>query len=198
MNQILLNNNKFEFTENDLPCLIHYSHGTGGSHFSVTMIADMFLRGSKILFLTAYHMAKDNFLEQVKGHENGALFVTSSDELTTDKQAIIIESGNENLFLEALNSLEDINDRIIFVKNFERFNNNIILSISNKQKLIISGDLNSSPIINELISKKFKTIIQFSKSNTPLSENFPSLENYVGYFWQNNKKGLIKIAANQT
>jgi hypothetical protein len=193
INKIHLNNNYFQFTENDLPCLIHYSEGTGSSHFSVTMVADLFLSGSKILFLTAYHMAKDNFIEQVKGRENDVLFVTSRDQLTTNKQAIIIESGNENLFLEALNSLDDINERIIFIKNFEGFNNNIILSISNKQKLIISGDLDSSPIKNELISKKFKTIIQFSKSSAPLTTDFPNLEKYVGYFWQDQKSGLIQI-----
>lgn len=198
MNKLLLNNQQYIFTENDLSCLIHYSHGTGGSHFSVTMVADMFLRGSKILFLTAYHMAKDNFLEQIKGYENNVLFVTSSNQLTTDKQAIIIESGNENLFLEALNSLGDINERVISIKNFEGFNNNIILSASNKQKLILSGDLDSSPIKDELINKKYQTIIQFSKPNTTLTKEFPSLEKYVGYFWKNNKQGLIKIATNQT
>ncbi len=193
MNKILLDNQQFQFTKNNLPCLIHYSHGTGGSHFSVTMIADMFLGGSKILFLTAYHMAKDNFLKQVKGHENDVLFVTSSDQLTTNKQAIIIESGNENLFLEALNSLDDINERIIFIKNFEVFDNNIILSASNKQKLIISGDLDSSSIKGELINKEYQTIIQFSKPSMTLTNDFPSLEKYVGYFWQKNKDGLIKI-----
>lgn len=196
MNKILLNNQKCHFINNDLPCLIHYCEGVGGSHFSVTMIADLFLSGSKILFLTAYHMAKDNFLEQTKGHENDILFVTSKSQLTTDRQAIIIESGNGNLFLDALNTLDDINERIIFVKNFERFDRNTIMAISDKQKLIISGNLDSSPVKNELLKKKYKTIIQFSKPNIPLTKDFPSLKKYIGYFWQNNKESLIQTVTN--
>ena len=59
---ISLNNEVYHIGEDGLPCLIHYAPKTGGSYFSVAMVADLFLRGSKILFLTAYPMAKDNFL----------------------------------------------------------------------------------------------------------------------------------------
>ena len=193
MNKILFNNSEFHFSENDLPCLIHYCEGTGGSHFSVTMIADMFLKGSKIIFLTAYHMAKDNFLEQVKGRGDDVLFATSHDQLIDKKQAIIIESGNENLFLEALSSLDDIDERIIFIKNFEKFDGNVVLAANNKQKLIISGNLDSSSIKNELLDKKYKTIIQFSKPNIAITKKLPDLKKYMGYFWQNDRDGLISV-----
>lgn len=196
MNQILLNDEKFSFSENDLPCLIHYSSGAGGSHFSVTMISDLFLSGSKILFLTAYPMAKDNFLQQVSEHEDKILIATQKDQLTIAKQAILIESGNQNLFLEALNRLDDIDERIVFIKNFEAFDDKIVLVVSNKQKLIISGDLDSSAIKNELLKTKYKTIIQFSKSSLLPTKNFLELKKYVGYFWQNDKNGLIKTIIN--
>jgi hypothetical protein len=193
MNRILLNNQNLNFSEKDLPCLIHYTQGTGGSHFSVTMIADLFLSGSKILFLTAYPMAKENFLKQVSGHENDIAIVTQKEQIITNKQAIIIESGNENLFLDALNSLNDIDERIIFVKNFETFDKNIVLSANHKQKVIISGNLDSSSVKNELLKKQYKTIIQFSKSDSVIKPVCPNLEKYVGYFWQNDREGLIKI-----
>lgn len=196
MNQILLNDKKFSFSKEDLPCLIHYSSGAGGSHFSVTMISDLFLSGSKILFLTAYPMAKDNFLQQVAGNENKVLIATQKYQLTIDKQAILIESGNQNLFFEALNCLDDIDERIIFIKNFEVFDDKIILAVSSKQKLIISGDIDNSSIKDELTNKNFKTIIQFSKSNTKLYPECPILKKYVGYFWQKNKNGLLKMIIN--
>lgn len=192
MNKILLNNNEFHFSKQDLPCLVHYTHGTGGSYFSVTIIADLFLSGNKVLFLTAYPMAKDNFLQQISGHEDNVLITTKKEHLNTDKQAILIESGNENLFLEALNNLQDINERIIFIKNFEGFDDKIILEASQRPKLIISGDIDLSPIKNELLKINYKTIIRFSKSNSNLKPICPDLEKYTGYFWQNNKNGLIK------
>lgn len=192
MNQIYLNDNKLHFEKQDLPCLIHYAHGTGGSHFSVTIIADMFLNGSKILFLTAYKMAKDNFLEQITGNEDKILIATQKNQLEINKQAILIESGNQDLFFEALNCLSDINERIIFLKNFEGFKNEIVLEASKKSKSIISGDLDLSPVKNELLKIDYKTIIQFSKSNSNLKPICPDLEKYTGYFWQKEKNGLIK------
>jgi len=192
MNKIFLNNQQFHFSKQDLPCLVHYAHGTGGSHFSVTMIADLFLHNEKILFLTAYPMAKDNFLEQISGHEDKVLIATQKDQLTTDKQAILIESGNENLFLEALNYLGDIDERIIFVKNFEGFDKNIILSACDRKNIIISGDIDLFIEKEKLLKTKFKTIIKFSKSKLSLEPTCPELDKYVGYFWQNDKSGLIK------
>lgn len=192
MNQIYLNDNEFHFENQDLPCLVHYAHGTGGSHFSVTMIADLFLSGSKILFLTAYLMAKDNFLKQISGQENKILIATQKNQLTTDKQAILIESGNQNLFFEALNCLSDIDERIIFIKNFEKFDDKIVLSASKKSKLIISGDIDLSPIKKDLLKINYKTIIQFSKSHSEIKPACPDLKKYIGYFWQKNKSGFIK------
>jgi len=75
--KILLNNEVYHIGEDGLPCLIHYAPKAGGSHFSVTMVADLFLSGSKILFLTAYPMAKDNFFQQIKGHHSDILNVSS-------------------------------------------------------------------------------------------------------------------------
>ena len=191
MDNILLNNKRFHFSKDDLPCLIHYIQGTGGSHFSVTMMADLFLNGGKILFLTAYPMAKDNFMNQVIGHEKNVIFVKQKDQLKTNKQTIVIESGNQNLFLEALNYLDDIDERIIFIKNFEEFDKNILLKSTDKQKLIISGNLDTSSIKKELLNKQFKTIIQFSQSKF-LKPICPDLEKYTGCFWQKDKNGLIK------
>lgn len=159
------------------------------------MIADLFLKDAKILFLTAYPMAKDNFLKQVYGYEDKILTATQKNQLTTNKQAILIESGNQGLFLEALNELKDINKRIIFIKNFEIFDKNIVLSACKNKNIIISGDIDLSSTKKELLEIQFKTIIQFSQSKflKPVCSN---LEKYTGCFWQKNKNGLIKTIIN--
>lgn len=50
--QIFLNNEEYHIGEDDISCLIHYVPKAGESHFSVAMVADLFLSGSKILFLS--------------------------------------------------------------------------------------------------------------------------------------------------
>lgn len=197
VDKILLNNQEFHPGEEDLPCLIHYTEGTGGSHFSVTMLADLFLRRSKILFLTAYPMARENFLKQVMGHEDDVSFVTQKNQITTEKKALIIESGKESLFTEAMRELNDLDARIIFVKNFESFHDDTIMSVALHKKLIVSGNLDISSAKKTLHSSRFKTIIQFSHSDEITSPLCPNLEKHTGYFWQSTKDGLVKVITNQ-
>ncbi len=196
MDKILLDNNEFHFNEKDLPCLVHYSPGVGGSHFSVTMAADLFLGGSKILFLTAYPMAKENFLNQVTGYENDVLFVTKKDQIVIDKRVLIIESGNEDLFLTALSDLKDINERIIFVKNFEVFSEDTVLLAAQSKRAIISGNLDVFLAKAKLLERGYKTIIQFSQSTSIINPPCPDLEKYVGFFWQTDASGLLKVVSN--
>lgn len=191
--QILLNNEVYHITEDDLPCLIHYTTKAGGSHFSVTMIADLFLRGSKILFLTAYPMAKDNFLQQIKGMESKTAFVMDESQLKTDAQAIILESGNEKLFLKAIEKLDDINERVVLVKNMEVFSNAVFDSCLKMQKIILSGDLDECSVKKQISNKQYKTVVLFSNPETPLKVELPTLEKYTGYLWSDGKEGLVTV-----
>lgn len=194
MNSILLNDEEYHFSETDLPCLVHYGAGVGGSLFSVSMVVDLFRQGSKILFLTGYPMAQDNFLEQISGQENKVIIAHGIEQLLEEKQVIIIESGNHDLFMKALSKLGDIEDRIIFIKNFDILNTDIVKAASQYGKAIISGDLDSSPLREYLRDLKFTTIIRFSKSSCLLAPSCPKLDKYVGYLWQKNKDGLLKLA----
>lgn len=190
---ILLNNEAYNINDSDLPCLIHYAPKTGGSHFSISLIADLFLRGENILFLTAYPMAKDNFLEQIKGEEAKTSFITEEGQLNTNAQAIILESGNEELFLKAVKKLSDLKDRVILIKNMEVFSKEVIDSCLNLQKVILSGDLDKCLAKEQISTKQYQTIVLFSKSQTPLKVEPPILEKYTGYLWSENKKGLVSI-----
>jgi len=190
---ILLNNEVYHIGEDGLPCLIHYTPKTGGSHFSITMVADLFLRGSKILFLTAYPMAKDNFLQQIKGEESKTTFIIDESQLNTNAQAIILESGNEKLFLKAVERLGDINERVVLVKNMEVFSDAIFDSCLKLQKIILSGDIDKCSAKKQISDKAFKTTVLFTKPETPLKVEPPILEKYTGYLWSDGKEGLVSV-----
>ncbi len=194
-NKILLNKQKINFREDDLPCLITYAEKTGGSHFSITMVVDLFLQGSKILFLTAYPMAKDNFLEQVGNDHSKIAFITSVEELekAKDTQVIILESGNETLFNEVTKILPDLQERVILIKNMEVFSKAIFDVCLEKEKIILSGNIDTC-IDKEQISKKvFRTIIAFSKPEISLPIEIPTLEKYTGYLLGNDISGIVTI-----
>ncbi|MBU0569797.1 hypothetical protein KKB40_03375 [Patescibacteria group bacterium] len=190
---ILLNNEVYKIGEDGLPCLIHYAPKAGGSHFSVAMVADLFLSGSKILFLTAYPMAKDNFLQQIKGEESKTAFITDENQLNTNAQAIILESGNEKLFLQAVEKLDDINERVVLVKNMEVFSDAVFDSCLRLQKIILSGNLDECSMKKQISEKQYKTIVLFSKSETPLKVEPPELEKYKGYLWSDSEEGLVSV-----
>lgn len=190
---LLLNNEVYHIGDDGLPCLIHYAPKVGGSHFSVAMIADLFLRGSKILFFTAYPMAKDDFLQHIKGEESKTAFITDESQLNTDAQAIILESGNEKLFLKVIEKLGDLNERVVLIKNMEVFSDAVIDSCLKLQKIIISGNLDKCSMKKQISDKQYKTIVLFSTSETLLKDEPPVLEKYAGYLWSEEKKGHVSI-----
>lgn len=190
---ILLNNEIYHISENDLPCMITYGEKAGGSHFSVTIAADLFLRGSKILFLTAYPMAKDNFLHQTKGFESKIAYVADEKQFNTDAQAIILESGNESLYLKAVEKLDDMRERVVFIKNIEVFSDAVFDSCLKLQKIILSGDIDKCSAKKKITDKKFKTTVVFTKPKIKLTFEPPVLEQYTGYLWDEDKKGFVTI-----
>jgi hypothetical protein len=190
--EILLNNKTYHVEESDLPCLVTYKEKTGGSHFSVTMVADLFLRGSKILFLTAYPMAKDNFLQQINGAKSKTAYVTDENQSDLTAQAIILESGNEKLFWRIVEEMSDINDRVVLVKNMEVFSDKLIEYCLNLPKVILSGDVDKCSGKKQISDKRFKTIIIFSEPDWELSFKVPVLEKYFGYLWSDDHKGTVK------
>lgn len=194
-NKLLLDDKALNFSESDLPCLIDYKEKSGGSHFSVTLIANLFLQGSKLLILTAYPMAKDNFMNQIVGLEAKVKFVKDKNDLREAEkyQVIIIESGNGELFLEALKSLSDIGERVLFVKNVESFKIEFIETILPLNKIILSGDIYQCRNKIKIFAKKFKTVIAFSRPINDIQIDFSKLEKYSGYLKSERQKGVVRV-----
>lgn len=194
--KIILNEKEYLVSEPDLPCLITYAEKAGGSHFSVSMIADLFLQGKKILFLTAYPMAKDNFFEQIKGYESKTAYITNVSQLDSNIPGIILESGNEELFLKATKKLSDIDERIILIKNMEVFGQAVFDICLNYQKLILSGNIDKCIAKKQISQKKFNTIVAFTQPKIDLDIKIPALEKYIGYWWSKDKEGQTKLKIN--
>ncbi len=193
--KIFLNKQTLNFTEDDLPCLITYADKTGGSHFSITLVVNLFLNGSKVLFLTAYPMAKDNFLQQVGKDHSKVTFVTSVEELEKAKnnQVIILESGNELLFNEAIKILPDLKERVILIKNMEVFSKAVFDICLNMEKVILSGNIDMCADKERLSKKDFRTIIAFTKPEISLPIEVPVLEKYTGFLLGSGKIGVVAV-----
>ena len=193
--KILLNEEEYKVNESDLPSLVTYGEHSGGSHYTITMVAQLFLQGSKILFLTAYPMAKDNFLKQVGDDHSNIAFVNSVDDFEKAKntQCIMLESGNEVLFTEALKVLPDLKDRVILIKNIEKFSMSVFEKSLDLEKIILSGHLDECVAKNEIIKKSFSTTVIFTKTEIDLGIKVPELPKWSGFFTSIDKNGITKI-----
>lgn len=192
----MLNDSSLHLKDEDLPCLVTYKEKTGGSQFSITLMVDLFMQGSKILLFTAYPMAKENFLEQVQGLEVQVKYIEKEDDLLQAEkyQAMIIKSGDTGLYTKALTMVPDIQERIVLVKNIEVFDEKVFAASLGLNKIIYSGDIDTCVAKLELVKKRYKTIIVFSKPDMNVPFKLPELEKYTGYLWREvGESGVVKI-----
>lgn len=188
LDTLLLDEKDYFITKEDLPCFIHYKEGMGGSHLSIVLISQLISNGCKVLFFCAFPMGIEKLKEQVNLNEFNSVYIKDIPENNSwiDKQVILIESGNESLFLKVCSLLEKDTQRIFFVKNSELFIESVKYLCSTKKKIFLSGDLSLLNFFN------FQTWITFEK--VPI---FPTeilaLPKWVAYFYSKSKQGHLKI-----
>jgi hypothetical protein len=190
---ILLNNEPFHSSTNDLPMLIHGVDHSGASLFTVTLAADLYRHGAKFLFISGYHYAREEFLEQTNDEEHTVLAGETVDkEVIYNKQVIFVRWEDAELFIKLVNEIPDVNDRIILVKNIDIMPEAVYSAVSGKPKIIISGDVERCAYRWEIFGKDFKSRVFFSK---PEREEFdllvPPLPKYAGYMDAQDKKGIV-------
>lgn len=195
--EILLNKKEFHFSEVDLPMLIHGVDKAGASFFSVTVAVQLFLTGVKILFFTAYPMAKEEFMAQIagSGREKEVFYLEREEDIVkaSDFCAVIVKSGDSELCLKAFRTLPDIRDRVVFVKNIESiFTKALFSAVKEHGKLILSGDLDKVGFAGEIIPLIFKSKTFFSKPVIDAGISVPDLGKYVGYM-AGREAGLITL-----
>ena len=193
--KILYNDNDFTPAISDLPCLITYGDKTWWSQFSMTMLAHLCLSGQKAIVLTAYPMAQENFEEQVEWENISIWHISTLTDIehNKDEQVIFIESWNSDLFIATLNQLEDIDERIVFIKNFEIFEKEVILECLQYNELIISGNIDNCSIKEKVWLHTYNTIIAFSEPTYKLPIKYIPQEKYIWYIEWKDKIGTIKI-----
>jgi len=57
---------KHHFSEANLPALIHYKSGEGGSNYSMVLIENLILQWSNVILITWYQAAKDKLFKENK------------------------------------------------------------------------------------------------------------------------------------
>ncbi|MEI6835534.1 MAG: hypothetical protein WCK59_01760 [Candidatus Falkowbacteria bacterium] len=175
---VLLNNQKINFNSNDFPMLISGTEKTGSSFFSVCLLAELLKNGYKVLFLSAYPMAKEEFRKQIGGEfEN----------------AVIIESGEESDLIKAIKGLTDLEERLVLIKNIDVYSHKIFDVLKNLQLVIFSGDLDKCKFASSLIDKTFPTKIFFSSSEKDRHVIAPSLAKFCGEVVSKKYGGVISL-----
>ena len=140
-------------------------------------------------------MAKENFLEQVGGLSSKIACVSSVSELenSKDAQVIILESGNEGLFLESLQILSDMHERVVLIKNIEVFSEPVFTVSLPFEQIILSGNIDECIAKESILQKTYKTMITFNQPQIQLPFVVPQLEKYTGYLSSRDMSGIITI-----
>ena len=104
---IKINNEIVSFDKEDFPMLISGQPHVGTSFFSVFLMSELVKQGEKVVFFTAFPQAKELFKSQIGDNSN--------------ENVLIINSGDENLFLESVDKIKDFSERVVLVKNMENY-----------------------------------------------------------------------------
>lgn len=175
MKKIFINQEEVNYTEDNFPMLIHGEDHCGASMYAISLIANLFLEGSKIIVLCGYPMAEKQFRDQVG---------VSKGEITFFTKEYILD------FKDKISLISNIDDYIILLKNIELFDEEIFDFVSKHKKYIISGDFNKCIFQDKVLDKGFRTKIFFSKFH---GVDVPMLNKYEGYVISDKIKGVTKL-----
>jgi hypothetical protein len=182
--KLLLNNRELKFKEKDLPCLIHGLPHAGSSLFTISLIADLYTQGEKILFLSGYPMAREEFSTQTSYKDEPDI---------ADRRVIFVSREDKDLFIKLANGLPDIKERIVLIKNIDLFGEEVFTPVKDLGKLVLSGNIDECSWRESIAKIDFRTKIFFSGSNS-LKIETPKLNKYEGFFQGKNAEGTVKIA----
>jgi len=177
---ILLNNEKIDFTLDDFPMLISGAEKTGASFFSIILLAELLKNGAKVLFFSAYPDAKVEFRKQFGAEVD---------------QAIIIDSGEESALLESLEKIPDLSERVVLIKNIDSYSSKLFEAVQTLELVIFSGDLDKCQFADKLIKKDFITKVFFSQSTKYPQAELGDLPKYSGQVISDRYDGLIILRA---
>ncbi|KXK12008.1 MAG: hypothetical protein UZ22_OP11002000124 [Microgenomates bacterium OLB23] len=170
---ILINNESLPLQSLAFPILINGADKTGASFFSVELLAEFYLSGQNILFFSGYEMAKLTFKQRVGNAFN-------------ENRITILEDSNEGQLLKAIETMPDIANHIIYIKNFDLYKTETIREVLQLPRLLFMGNIEIAKSKSEVILHPWKTKISFGLEN---------IEKYYGVIESKNLSGLIHISS---
>lgn len=179
--KILVNDKEIVFNKSDFPMLVNGKAfvQSGASFFSVSLMTKLLEWGEKIVFFTGFDPAKELFRSQIGDVQNDNI--------------IIIPSGDEEKFIQKLDEIKNLKERIILFKNIEEYSTNLFNRLKNQELVIFSGDIDECEFRDELSKINFKTKIFFSYPEKIEVENKIELPKYKGLIISQKYNGLISL-----
>jgi len=194
MKTILLNGKELNFSKDDLPLIIHGEDGNGASHFSVSVIANFYLQGEKIIFTSGFQGARDSFSEQV-GKNDDTILIESKADLkdAQSKRVIMVPAENHELYKLLLNDLPDIDERIIYFKNYDLFDISVFEEVCKHRECILQGDLNKITNLTSYKNVAWTTKIYFTMPPESFDSPIPDLPKYSGFLRRDSTDGTVSL-----
>jgi hypothetical protein len=177
---ILINNKISNFEKTDFPMIINGVDKSGASFFSVSLLASLLKQGRKTLLFSAYPMAKAEFRKQIQGFED---------------QAIIIDSGDEEVFIKTISACPDLSERVALIKNIDSYSVNLFNAIKNLKQVIISGNLDNCAWADGLLNMKYSSLILFSSSHNFPKISLSKIPQYSGIITSSRYNGIIQLSS---
>lgn len=175
---ILLNDEKVDFSLNDLPVLISGAEKTGSSFFTVCLLANLLKTDHKVILFSAHPAAKEEFKNQAGNNLSNAL---------------IINSEKEEDFIETIKNTPDLLERIVLIKNIDQYSKKIFEAVKDLNLVIFSGDLDKCQFSDDLLKKGFALKIFFSYSEKNPIDELKLLPKYSGLIIGEKYNGVIKL-----
>jgi hypothetical protein len=191
---IFVNGREAFFAGHDLPILISGKEGSGASFFSTCLIADFLRRGHKILFFSAFPAAKMDLMRQMSDMDRECSEFIRNGETIQGKRAIILDSGEEKDILEEIKRVNDLNERIIFFKNMDKYSQALFDAVGGSERLILSGDVDKCCFMTDITRKRFSTLIFFSKPECyRTGPDFDKLKKFQGLVKGVTHNGAVEV-----
>lgn len=182
-------------SDSGFPMLIHGKEGSGASLFTISLVANLYQSGFKLLCLTGFEMASKEFLQQVGKQDNIFRYPWNNSIPDSSKKAILITRENTESFLGLVDRLDDIEERVVLVKNIELFGDEVIERVKAKNRLIISGDIDKCERPLSMLDLAYNSKIMFSKSTQIHDVAVPELPKYHGYIKNRHLDGVIGVTS---
>ena len=192
INGLTLDNEEFAFNESLLPCLVMGAQKSGASYLSICLISNLIQTGSKVIFFTAFSMAKEELLKQI--NQSDIFEVTNENDIKNapPDKSILVQSGNKDLWQKVLSVVNKLNDYVVFVKNIEEYDRSIIDSLGDNRKILLSGVVGDCVFRKELVKRDWVTKIIFDPANE-FNINLPILEKYESFLINQNYQGVLRL-----